>query len=170
MSEIKTALEGRKSFHSNGMEMKLRAQAHSADQPSKAANRFHDFDEAAAPPDLLSLTGRVQYWQQVSEELFDEYEGQGVVARLFENSNKCLHAFLQHSNLLPCHQRSSATLQRCHAQLRLWANGHGVLEGKLDSTLGRSKSLRDATLSILGPLCEALASGTSSVSSILPSH
>jgi hypothetical protein len=56
VTEAKTAL---KNFPNNRMELNLRAQAHLADQPSKAANKSHDFDEGATPLDLLSATDRV---------------------------------------------------------------------------------------------------------------
>jgi len=51
-------------------------------------------------------------------------------------------------------------LQRCHATLKLWTNGHHVWKGELDQALKESKDLRHATLSVLLSLCISLQLGT----------
>jgi hypothetical protein len=47
-------------------------------------------------------------------------------------------------------------LSRSLATLRLWADGHNVLDGQLGRVLERSKSLQYTTLTTLNALCRVL--------------
>ncbi|KAK8134613.1 hypothetical protein PG984_006625 [Apiospora sp. TS-2023a] len=48
------------------------------------------------------------------------------------------------------------SLQRSHDHLRLWANGYGVKEGRLDSLLYRSRRARRGTFRLLTSVCRTL--------------
>lgn len=80
----------------------------------------------------------------------------GIVARLLQ---ACIDSI---AHLLLSAEPSSACkqLRRSLARMKLWAHGHNAWNGGLDSTLEKSKSLRDTTLSILNPLCRILSNGT----------
>ena len=83
----------------------------------------------------------------------------GVGARLLRACLDCLAPFAQHVDGLQVSKREKARLRRCHATLRLWADGHAVWSGELDRTMDHSKPLRDAMLLILNPLCKVVLLG-----------
>jgi hypothetical protein len=98
----------------------------------------------------------IKLWQEnTSLEL--EPGQVGVIARLLQGCLELLSSLLSQastSTTLP--QKANKALQRTLATLQLWADGHSVLDGKLDIVLERSEGLRQTTLATLNALCGVL--------------
>jgi len=86
----------------------------------------------------------------------------GIIARILGTCIESLAYLAQLPDKRPTLKRDRSLLRRCAKLLKLWANGHGAWDGRLDSLLDRSRNLRHTTLSILSPLCKVLYRGTSS--------
>ncbi|PVI03075.1 hypothetical protein DM02DRAFT_670041, partial [Periconia macrospinosa] len=81
----------------------------------------------------------------------------GVVARLLRGCLDLFGSIIRNRTSIESLQHKDQTiLKRNYNSLKLWADGHGVLEGKLDHGLERSKELRDTTLLTLNSLCGVL--------------
>jgi hypothetical protein len=111
------------------------------------------------PSSQISTQYPIETWQNTASTEVDK-QPQGVVARIFENCQESLRCLVQNLDSSSVPKRDRNILQRCHAVLLLWGEGHGVFTGALDAILDRSKSLRQMTLSILNPMCKALSRGS----------
>lgn len=81
----------------------------------------------------------------------------GIVARLLFACLDLFHIIIKdRTSIGSLHHKNRNILNRSYDSLRLWVEGHGVLEGKLDHALERSKRLSDTTLLTLNSLCGAL--------------
>jgi len=103
----------------------------------------------------------IALWQ-ADAQLGGDDENTGIITRILGTCIESLTYLAQLLDSLPTLRRDQTLLRRCAKLLKLWANGHGAWNGRLNSLLDRSRNLRHTTLSILSPLCKALSSGASS--------
>jgi hypothetical protein len=110
-----------------------------------------------SPPTVRDYDERdIERWQASAgaEPVGDDA---GIVAQLLRVCIDSISYLLQLVAFSPVRR----LLRRNMSLLKLWADGHGVWDGKLDSLLARSKNLRHTTLAVLNPLCKVLSSGMS---------
>lgn len=103
----------------------------------------------------------IQRWQERTNPNHDQQD-QGIIWRLAESCQDTLQCLVNCLHSDPSSTVESHTLRRSLASLKLWCEGYGAITGTLDATLERSKGLRLTTLSVLHPLCRALARGSES--------
>ncbi|KAF2116697.1 hypothetical protein BDV96DRAFT_645109 [Lophiotrema nucula] len=114
-------------------------------------------------PYTQSATSLIQDWQATAL-VEPESKDSGIIARLAHGCIDFLALLLQalsQSRTIP--RKSENALRRSHATLKLWAEGHGVSEGRLDDILDRSRSLKFTTLTALNALCKVLIARLSKV-------
>ncbi|KAF2740998.1 hypothetical protein EJ04DRAFT_112158 [Polyplosphaeria fusca] len=98
----------------------------------------------------------VRTWQEDALDSVGDKEA-GVIARLLNSCLSLYSLLLQEvSESQSIAHSAERSLRRSHATLKLWADGHAVLEGGLDRLLENSKSLQDTTLATLNALCGVL--------------
>ncbi|KAL7773679.1 hypothetical protein CFE70_003645 [Pyrenophora teres f. teres 0-1] len=95
---------------------------------------------------------RIKRWQETAVTCTEEQDT-GIIARLCRAVLDSLAFFLPIFSVETINKRDTNVLRRCHATLKLWAEGHGVPTGNLDFILDQSKHLRCTTISILRSLC-----------------
>lgn len=133
-------------------------------QPRLTDSKEAANDEAAlaAEPDHLGRQwndgGEIALWQATARIDADDGNS-GIIARIICACIESLTYFAKSTSTPQCDRN---ILRRCAKLLKLWANGHGTWDGKLDHVLDRSRNLRHTTLSILSPLCKVLSNGMSS--------
>lgn len=113
-----------------------------------------------SPSQTLDRGSQIEQWQETASSGAG-HEEIGIVARLLRGCLDSLKMFLQLSDATNLTKRERNVLQRCHATLTLWGDGHGAWDGKLDQIMEGSKHLQRTTLSILTPLCKVLLLGKS---------
>ncbi|KAE8845896.1 hypothetical protein PTNB73_01877 [Pyrenophora teres f. teres] len=101
---------------------------------------------------------RIKRWQETAVTCTEEQDT-GIIARLCRAVLDSLAFFLPIFSVETINKRDTNVLRRCHATLKLWAEGHGVPTGNLDFILDQSKHLRCTTISILRSLCIVMSVG-----------
>ncbi|CAO2651030.1 Nn.00g093270.m01.CDS01 [Neocucurbitaria sp. VM-36] len=117
------------------------------------------------PSQALDSGSQIEQWQKTAASEFG-HEDIGIVARLLRACLDSLALLLRLLDAKSLTKREKNMLQRYHATLKLWADGHGAWHGKLDQLLEGSKHLQHTTLSILNPLCKVVLNGRSTSMSV----
>jgi hypothetical protein len=98
----------------------------------------------------------IKLWQADTSAEHDPGKA-GLIARLLQSCLDLLSSLLSDaSSRYSLPRKAKNSLCRSRATLRLWADGHNALDGRLDSILERSQSLQHTTLTTLNALCEVL--------------
>ncbi|UPX16282.1 uncharacterized protein EKO05_0006691 [Ascochyta rabiei] len=108
------------------------------------------------PPQFdLSGTTQIQRWQETTGYELESHD-LGIVARATTICLRSLGFIAQHALSSMCSKSQQRLLRRRYKMLKLWANGYGALDSRLDATLDRSDDLRQTIMSVLSPMCEVL--------------
>jgi hypothetical protein len=117
-------------------------------------------DEASVSTASPISGSLIERWREDADSASDQHKG--IVSRISDSCLLCLRDILQHAAPKCITQSSAGTLRKCYAMLNLWADGHGVGDGRLDSLLERSTELREVTFEVILPLLKAVLQGDSS--------
>jgi hypothetical protein len=112
------------------------------------------------PANVLDASDQIELWQ-ASAVSDTEPQDAGIAARLCRAALDSLSALFKPPTATSLSRREKTVLRRCHAVLKLWADGHGVWTGELDQILERTMHLQHTTLSVLHSLCRTLLAGMS---------
>jgi hypothetical protein len=116
-------------------------------------------DEASVPSALPIAGNLIERWREDADSASDQHKG--IVSRISDSCIDCLRDILQHAAPECITKSSAGTLRKCYAMLNLWADGHGVGDGRLDNLLERSTELREVTFEVILPLLKAVLQGES---------
>jgi hypothetical protein len=98
----------------------------------------------------------IKLWQAGTSAEHDPGQA-GTIAQLLQGCIDLLSSLLSDTlGLCSLPKKAKMGLCRSLATLRLWADGHNVLDGQLDRILEKSKSLQYTTLTTLNALCGVL--------------
>lgn len=106
--------------------------------------------------DAMAEVDLVLKWQQsVSQDRYAD--DQPLVSHLYA---VCSDFYAELVSQIGADQKTDPTLllrlQRSHSYLILWADGYGVAQGQLDSSLDRSRRAKQSTINLLISICQTL--------------
>lgn len=97
-------------------------------------------------------------WQE-STSMDASDRSDGLVNKFSQACLQSLSWLVANLGSVTATKRDKNSLRRSQVTLKLWMNGHKVVEGQLDAVLEKSKDLQHMTLSIMHPLCKVLTKG-----------
>jgi hypothetical protein len=127
---------------------------------SIAKDASNDGVSSALALDQSLDANHIERWQEHAGGDLEDNNA-GVVLRLLRACIDMLSCLLTRVDSTLTTKRENNILRRSHTALKLWAQDHGVWEGKLDNVLQRSRKLQHSTLAVLNPMCKVLSNGES---------
>jgi hypothetical protein len=123
--------------------------------PSKHGSSF--LKHISSTASAHDASNQIERWQETVADT--ETQGTGIAVRLCRAALDSLSSVFRTSTAGFLSKREKNVLRRCHATLKLWADGHGAWTGELDQIFERSTHLQHTTLSVLYSLCRTLLVG-----------
>lgn len=109
--------------------------------------------QSSYDPDVIVLAGGSARIDAAHGDAGDK----SLAARFCSETTELFRLMIRHlSTQVKVPKDAATSLGRSYSRLKLWSDGYGVSQGKLDDVFARSRKIRSATLKSLGSIGETL--------------